>query len=231
LPWAFLVELVDPVPLKFDAAELAGDLKPQKLGDELLVLFEKARSLIEPKAVYTKTRVSGVENDLVYLENGRALRGLVLADMLESGQEIIPYVVTIGPKLETEIGQEKNLLHSFLLDKIGNYALHKAVAYLKSLAAEMFENRRGSVSEFSPGTGTGKLFRIEQQKPLFQILDPATALIGVHLSPSLMMMPRKSRSGVLAGTPQEYIACAHCPRQCESRSTPFVAEYQRTKRA
>ena len=65
------------------------------------------------------------------------------------------------------------------------------------------------------------LFGIEQQKPPFQILDPATASVGVHLSPSLMMVTRKSVSGVLAATPQEYIARAHCPRQSESRSTPL----------
>lgn len=221
------MEVIDPVPLELDAAELAGNLKPQRLSEEIVTLFEKARPLIEPKAVYTTIHVSGFEDDLVYLENGHALRGIILGDMLDSGQEIIPYVVTIGPQLESEISQEKNLLHSFLLDKIGNYALHKACACLKSLAAERFGNERGLVSEFSPGTGTGELFGIEQQKPLFRILDPAT--IGVHLTPSLMMVPRKSESGVLAATRQEYVACAHCPRQCESRSTPFVGNYQRIK--
>jgi hypothetical protein len=58
--------------------------------------------------------------------------------MLNSGQEIIPYVVTIGPKLENEVSQEKNLLHSYLLDKIRDYALHKALAHLRLLAAERF---------------------------------------------------------------------------------------------
>ena len=223
------MEVIDPVPLELDAAELAGNLKPQRLSEEIVTLFERARPLIEPKAVYTTIHVSRFEDDLVYLENGHVLRGIILGDMLGSGQEIIPYVVTIGPKLESEISQEKNLLHSFLLDKIGNYALQKACACLKSLAAERFGNGRGSVSEFSPGTGTGELFGIEQQKSLFRILDPATASIGVHLTPSLMMVPRKSESGVLAATRQEYIACAHCSRQCESRSAPFVGNYQRIK--
>ena len=223
------MEVIDPVPLELKATELVGSLKPQKLSEELVSLFERIRPLIEPKAVYTTIHVIGFENDLVHLENGHALRGIILGDMLDRGQEVIPYVVTIGPKLESEIRQEKNLLHSFLLDKIGNYALHKACAYLKSLAAEKFGSGR-SVSEFSPGTGTGELFGIEQQKPLFRLLDPATASIGVQLTPSLMMVPTKSESGVLAATRHEYIACAHCPRQeCESRSTAFIGEYQRIK--
>jgi hypothetical protein len=224
-----LVEVVNPVPLKLDAAELAGDLKPQKLGEELVTLFDRVAPLIEPKAAYTTTCVSGFEDDLVYLENGHALRGIVLRDMLDFGQEIIPYVVTIGPKLEGEISKQKNLLHSFLLETIGNYALHKACGYLRSFAAERLGTGR-SVSDFSPGTGTGELFDIEQQKPLFRMLNPATTSIGVHLTPSLLMVPRKSESGVLAATRQEYVACAHCPREpCESRSVPFVGEYQRVK--
>jgi hypothetical protein len=225
------VEVVDPVPVELDAAELAKDVKPQKAAEELVALVERARPLIEPKAVYGVTRVTGFENDLVHLENGHTFQGLVLADMLESGQKVIPYVATIGSKLESEISLEKNLLRSYLLDKIGNYAVHRAVAYVKSLAAEHIGDGRRVVSEFSPGTGTGELFGIEQQKPLFQLLDTGTASIGVHLSPSLMMVPRKSESGLLAATRQEYVACAHCSRHCESRSVPFVGAYQRTKRA
>jgi hypothetical protein len=209
---------------------MVGNLRPQKLSEELLALFERARPLIEPKAAYTTTHVIGFESDVVHLENGHALKGIVLEDMLDRGQEIIPYVVTTGPKLENEIGQEKNLLRSFLMDRIANYALHKAREYLRSLAAERLGNERGSISEFSPGTGTGELFAIEQQKPLFRILDPAPASIGVHLTPSLMMVPKKSESGVLAATRQEYNACAYCPRpRCENRSAPFISDYQRIK--
>jgi hypothetical protein len=226
-----VVRVIDPVPLKLDAIELAEDLKPEKLGEELVTLFERVESLIEPKAAYTVTHVNRFEDDLVYLENGHALRGIVLRDMLECGQEIIPYVATIGPKLESEISQERNLLHSFLLEKIGNYALHKACVYLKSFAAKRFGTER-PVSEFSPGTGTGALLGIEQQKALFRMLDSTTVSIGVRLTPNLLMVPRKSESGVLAPTRREYVACAYCPRErCESRSTPFVGEYHRVKQA
>lgn len=220
-----MVEVVDPIPLELDAAELVEGVKPQKVSEELVSLFNKVGSLIEPKAAYTTTQVNGFRDDLVYLRNGDEFRGIVLRDMLDRGQEIIPYVVTIGPKLEGEISREKNLLRSYLLEKIGNYALHKACGYMKSLAAEKLGGGR-PISQFSPGTGTGALFGIEQQKPLFRILDPATATIGVSLTHSMLMVPRKSESGVLAATRQEYIACAHCPREkCESRSAPFVGEY------
>jgi hypothetical protein len=228
--WALSVEVIDSIPLKLDAVELAANIKPETLAGKLEKLLQRAHPLIEAKAAYATTRVSKFEDDLVYLENGHALRGVVLADMLQSDQEVFPYVVTIGPKLEAEIGNEKNLLGSFLLDEIGNYALHKASVYLRSFAAEALGNGPGVISEFSPGTGTGDLFGLDQQKPLFEMLSPSTSSIGVHLSPSLMMVPRKSESGVFALTHEEYVACAYCSKRCESRSTPFVGGYRRSKR-
>ena len=224
------MEIIDPVPLELDATELAGSVRPQRLSEELLTLFERARPLIEPKAAYTTTHVIGFEKDMVQLENGHALTGMVLGDMLETSQEIIPYVVTTGPKLENEISQEKNLFHSFLMDRIANYALRKARAYLRSLAADRLGCAQEYVSSFSPGTGTGELFGIEQQKPLFRILDTGAATIGVHLTPSLLMVPKKSASGVFAATREEYDACTYCPRpKCEDRRRPFLGEYQRIK--
>ena len=220
--------VIDPVPVDLDAAELLRNLKTGilKLGEELVTLLEKSRLLIEPKAVYAPVRVIGIENDQVCLENGHALRSLVLGDMLERGQEIVAYVVTIGPKLENRASQESSLLQSFLLDKIGNYALQKACAYVKSRTEERFGH---TVSEFSPGSGTGELFGIDQQEALFRILDP-TKSIAVGLTPSYMMVPRKSESGVFAATREEYVACEYCPRQCESRRAPFKGDYHHFKR-
>lgn len=224
----FFLEVVDPVPVNLDAAELLRNLKADipRLSEELVTLLEKFRPLIEPKAVYACIRVIGLENDQVYLENGHTLRSVVLGDMLERAQEIVPYVITIGPKLENRASQESSLLRAWLLEKIADYALEKACAYVRSRTEERLRN---GVSGFSPGSGTGELFGIEQQETLFRILDPATK-IGVRLMPSYLMVPRKSESGVFAVTREEYVACEYCPRQCESRRAPFKGDYHHFKR-
>jgi hypothetical protein len=218
------LEIINPIPLHLDPGELLQDLRSQKLGEEMLALLPTAQLLIEPKAVYTKMKVISIENDRIQLENGHALSSVVLADLLERGQEILAYVVTIGPKLEEE-AKQKSLFQSFLLDKMGNYAVNKACAYLKSRVANVLGN---VMSEFSPGSGTGELFSIEQQEPLFRILKPE-ASIGVRLSSSLMMIPRKSESGVFAATKEEYIPCEYCPRKCESRRAPYKGAYLHTR--
>jgi hypothetical protein len=83
----------------------------------------------------------------------------------------------------------------------------------------------GKVSSFGPGTGTGILFDIKQQKVLFKILDPMKS-IGVQLSSSYLMIPRKSVSGVFASIDEEYVACQYCPKKCDGRRAAFIGQYR-----
>jgi len=84
------------------------------------------------------------------------------------------------------------------------------------------ETLGANVSCFSPGSGTGRLFGIEQQRVLFEILDPKKN-IKVELAPSFLMVPRKSVSGIYAVTRQEYFACQYCPRErCQNRKNPLA---------
>jgi len=221
------LNVIDPVPVVLDPAELLHTLKggTQRLSDELVSLMEETRSILEPKAVYSFVRVLHLSDDQVRLENGHALRSIVLGDMLEVGQEIVPHVITVGPKLEERAHEDKNLLHAYLLEKIADHALEKTRDYLRSYAG----GRLGPIlSTFSPGSGTGELFTLEQQAALFSMLEP-NKNVGVRLMSSYMMVPRKSVSGVFGATREEYVSCVHCPRQCESRMRPYGGNYQRSR--
>jgi hypothetical protein len=221
------LNVIDPVPVVLDPAELLQTLKvgTRRLSDDLVSLMEDTKSILEPKAVYSFARVADLSDDQVRLDDGHVLRSIVLGDMLETGQEIVPHVITVGPKLEERAHEDKSLLHAYLLEKIAEHALDKARDYLKSYTG----GRLGPIlSNFSPGTGTGELFALEQQPALFSMLEPSKN-VGVHLTPGYMMVPRKSVSGIFAATREEYVACAHCPRQCESRRRPYKGNYQRSR--
>lgn len=217
------MEVIDLIPIELDVEDLLQTLKNRRLREKNIVpLIEDCRPLIEPKAVYTFLKVMNIEKDEVRLESGHTLKSIILADLLEGSQTIALYVVTIGPKLEEHASKEakSSLLRGFIMESIADYAVDKATAYVRSCVKETLGN---PISNFSPGSGTGKLFDIKQQETLFQILDPKT--IGVRLLPSYLMLPRKSISGVLAATPQEYVACKYCPRSCEYRKKPYTGEY------
>ncbi len=224
------MKVIDNVPVDLDQKEIVRALAVGRLkdrGTEIASFVGKSRTLVRPKAVYTIVSVTGIDEDLVHLDNGQILRSIILADALQCGQEIAPYVVTIGLKLEEEASKlsKDNLFGAWTLEKIGDIAVQKAAIYVRSRVEQELGS---SISSFGPGTGTGKLFGIEQQEVLFRILDPLEN-IGVRLTPSYLMLPRKSISGVLAATSKEYVACEYCPRKCEYRRRPFGGEYHSMK--
>jgi len=218
------LEVINPLPVQLDATGLRASLKGEIPGlvNELMPLLDVARSKIEPKAVYAVLRVQRVDWDQVFLEDGKGLSSVVLGDMLRPGQSIVPHVITLGSELEAASAKETNLLRSWLLEVIADYALTTARQYVKTV---LTHDLGTVISIFSPGTGTGELFGLDQQETLFRILDPSKN-VGVNLLPSLLMTPRKSVSGIFAATREEYVACEYCPRKCESRAREFKGAYQ-----
>ena len=215
--------VIDPIPFELDIEDLIETLTNRRLREkDVAPLIDECSRLIEPKGVYEFLRVINVDNSTIHVEGGYSLKSIILGDMLEDNQTIVPFVVTIGSKLEKKASEEvkKSVLKGFIMEQIADYAVAKLRLHVSSLVKE----RLGStVYNFSPGSGTGKLFEINQQEILFKIIDPTT--IGVHLSPSYVMLPRKSISGILAATPIEYVACEYCPRKCENRKKEYRGEY------
>ena len=217
--------VVNSVPVKIRAEDILQTLKvgTQKQQEALLVI-EKGFEMIKPRTVYTFAKVKEIEKTEVRLDVGRFIQSIILADLLELGQTVALFVATIGENLEQEASRKgkTSTLNAWVLEQTGDYALGKASAYIKARVEDTLE---GNVSCFSPGSGTGRLFGIEQQKVLFEILDPLKN-IGVNLSSSFLMVPRKSVSGIYAVTRQEYVACQYCPRErCQNRKKPFGGEY------
>ncbi|MGQ9781526.1 MAG: hypothetical protein ACUVQ8_04650 [Nitrososphaeria archaeon] len=219
------IETIENIPVKLDFEEFTVAQKLGRIDQKGVVgLIEESRKLVEPKAVYVALKVVGVENGEVFLENDHKIQSPVLADLVTCGQTIVPHAVTIGPKLEEQASKEakNSVFRSFILERIGDFSLRKARNYVQ---AKVEEKLGAKTSRSEPGAGTGKTFSIEQQKMLFQMLDPYK-YIGVRLLPSLLMVPRKSSSGVFAAVEHNYIDCQHCPARCDYRKEPYVGEYQ-----
>jgi len=218
------MKVIDPISIELETKELLQNLKGGKLREtDIAPIMEECRRLIEPKAVYAFSEVIDIKKDDVQLESGHTIKSILLADILEVNHAIALYVVTIGPILEKQASEKakSNLLRAAIMESIADYAVEKAAAYIGTFVKKTLGHE---VYHFRPGEGTPNLFDIKQQKILFQIIDPTTT-IGVSLTPGYMMVPRKSISGVLAATPQEYIACQYCPKRCENRKKPFSGEY------
>jgi hypothetical protein len=65
---------------------------------------------------------------------------------------------------------------------------------------------------------------ITEQPKLFSIFGDTERLVGVRLTGSMLMVPRKSISGILFPSEEGFSSCQLCERAaCPARRTPFDA--------
>ncbi|NWG03298.1 MAG: vitamin B12 dependent methionine synthase [Syntrophaceae bacterium] len=180
-------------------------------------LLEVANPLIYAQAVYEVSYIYEKLEDAVIID-GVCFNSQVLRKNLENVGRVFPYVVTIGAGLEQRVGECKDLLEQYYLDQIGNIALTKARKHLEEHLCATFAIDR--LSYMSPGSLQD--WPIEEQKPLFSVLKGAEELIGVRLNENLIMIPRKSVSGIFFPTDVTFLSCQLCQREkCEGRKAPY----------
>jgi hypothetical protein len=94
----------------------------------------------------------------------------------------------------------------------------RAIDFLKEHLIEY--DQPGQVFRLSPGSLSD--WPIQEERPLFAILDNTRDLIGVHLTEGLMMVPTKSVSGILFPTEINFVSCQLCPREvCPGRKATY----------
>jgi hypothetical protein len=190
--------------------------------DNLDGLLKECKELIKPAAIYTFTKIEKVLKDGLLLSEGKFLKSSKLAEQLSCSTEIAPYIMTIGPDLErrvTSIGTDK-ILDSWILDNLGTYALRTLGKHIEG----RIRNEKGwKISRFNPGSTPS--WNLEEQEKIFSIFSKKTVQerIGVRLTESFMMVPRKSVSGVVGQAISAYHNCQECRLTCDYRQ----AEYKR----
>ena len=180
-------------------------------------LIQTARPHIRAKAVYRVSYVDQKFPDAVQLDGVR-FTSRVLRKNLDKIERVFPYVVTIGPALENAASSCDDLLDQYYLDEIGNLAVVGARKQLDRHLRQHFG--LGKISKMSPGSL--KDWPINEQKKLFSILGDVESSLGVTLTPSFLMIPRKSLSGIYFPSEIPFLSCQLCPRQsCPSRQAAF----------
>jgi len=185
-------------------------------------LFETALSLIHPRALYVPETITSRSGDTITV--GRAdFTSRILTKNLKGTERVFPYIITIGDALENEARSFKNIAGQLLLDELGNCALDSSVRYLESCVSEEYGLR--VISNMSPGQLD---WPIDQQRQLFSIFNDVENAIGVKLTDSMLMVPRKSVSGIMFPTDVLFVSCQLCQRQnCTSRKVAYDEEARR----
>lgn len=193
-------------------------------GEEVERLVAEAADVGRPKAVYRLTYPELIDDELVRVD-GVDLRSRVLRVNLRKANRIFVYVATCGVELEAWAQEKTDPLEQYWADAVKQLALGEAVRTLNRDITTRY--RPGRTSAMAPGSLAD--WPIQQQRPLFQILGNVEERVGVTLSPSYLMIPNKSVSGIRFPLEESFESCMLCPRQdCPTRRAPYDPElYER----
>jgi hypothetical protein len=185
----------------------------KNLISELLASVKKTR-LLEPAVAYEYYKVTGMSPNQVSLEGDKAIQGPLLHTVFPEAKELAIVICTIGPKLEKQVtyySKSSETLRGALLDGIGSAAVDMLVPEAcRLIASEASSHGHQTSSPVSPGWPG---LPLTEQWNLFELVN--TQEIGVSLTASGIMVPRKSVSMVIGIGPQmatwtQAEVCARC---------------------
>jgi hypothetical protein len=134
---------------------------------------------------------------------------------------VFAYVATAGMELEQWANAKSDMLEQFWADAIMMQGVRVAMTALGEHLQERY--RPGQLARMNPGSL--KDWPLRQQGPLFTIVGDVEQTIGVRLTDSFLMVPRKSVSGIQFPTDVSYENCQLCDREpCPGRRAPYDAD-------
>jgi hypothetical protein len=213
------MEILKNIPLELNMTEIKRRLHISRDQDLSLAqeLVDYSQELFNAKALYKICYIDEKLEDAVKV-NGLSFKSKVLRKNLDAVERIFPYVVTIGPEFEEEVRICIDILKKYYLDIIGTLAVASVLNYLKKHLQSKFALSK--ISFMSPGSLAD--WPIEEQRPLFDLLEDTENTIGVTLTDSLLMLPAKSESGIYFPTEITFLNCQLCPRKdCMGRKGAY----------
>ncbi len=217
------MKIIDNLQPRMNTAEIQKRLRldaESREWQEVQAMTDQAAGLIRPRSAYKACYIQKKEEDAVIVEGVR-LESRVLRKNLESAQRVFPFVVTIGAELEEAARARDDYLEQYDLDTIGNVALQDAIQSLRNRLQEQYVIDKLSYMN----VGSLEDWPLAQQRPLFSLLGDVEGAIGVRLSPSMLMHPGKTESGIFFPTEVTFFNCQLCPRKgCPSRKADFDRE-------
>ena len=202
------METIDRIPVTLDPAAVAKRLRhnPARASsvdlDELLAL---AGSLIHLRAAYEVSYTGAKGEDTVEVA-GVTFRSRILRRNLDQAQKVFPFIMTAGPALEAAASASGDLLRQYYLEEMANVALENGALWL----SERLKTRYGFPGLASMDPGSLEDWPITEQPKLFSIFGDTERLIGVRLTDSMLMIPRKSISGIFFPSEERFASCQLC---------------------
>ena len=209
------MEILGPIPVELDVDKVQKKIHAPKRTD-IEDMVALALSLAEPRAAFAAAYVDAKGADEVVIA-GNHFRSRVLRKNLDDVGRVFPVVLTVGPRLEAA-ADSADMLARYYLDMIANLILAEARHHLIRHLCKRFGVEK--LAWMSPGSL--QEWPLEQQRPLFALMPGVEDRLGVRLTDSCLMLPRKSVSGIYFPSESSFFSCRLCPRErCESRKARY----------
>ncbi len=218
--------ILENIPIQLTPAYLINKLRLGENKDASAVvqdLIKTVEALINPKILYRISYIEGRDEESVEID-GHTFTSMVLKKNLDNVERVFPFIVTLGRDLEEKSSSMDDLLEQYYLETAADIALSLGKQHLEKHIAKHYGLEK--VSSMSPGSLPN--WPITEQKPLFSLLGNTEELVGVRLTDSMLMLPRKSISGILFPTEVTFFSCQLCPRErCEARKAAYDASLRK----
>ncbi len=182
----------------------------------------EVQELLAPAALYTILAVRDFEHRQVVLDGGATFSGPLVARALAGAVEVAAAVCSIGPALDERVSAlfaAGDPIRAMALDGAGTAAVKQLAAMVGIRICDAATARGWSVGmRASPGQ---EGWPIQQQRVLFGLVPGEK--IGVQLTSSCLMLPRKSVSFVIGLGPDvraDSVPCDFCSKRerCQWRA-------------
>ncbi len=215
--------VLDRIPFQVDRPRLLNMVHIEE-GSEyaatLTGLVGEAEASARPKAIYRVVFIDSKADDYVVVE-GTKLSSRVMRVNLDTAQRVFAYVATAGAELEKWANTKDDIVEQYWAEAIMLQAVGAANAFLAAHLQDQY--RPGPLSRMNPGSLQD--WPLREQRPLFNLVGDTETSIGVRLTDSYLMVPRKSVSGIQFPTQESFESCQLCGREvCPNRRAPYDAQ-------
>ena len=170
--------------------------------------LELSAALLHPAVAWRSVPVVGLRHGSLLLEGSYRLTGSIVVENLAAAKQVVAVVCTLGPELEDRASASfsEDPALAVALDAVGSAALQRLAHRVRDELALLAGSPDWELGvALSPGAG----WELESgQRQLFALLD--AGLVGVSLSPSSLMQPKKSTSFVVGIGPDMASAVSPC---------------------
>ena len=197
-------------------------------GKTLESLTARITDIMRPRIIYRMLRIVSCNGSL-QLEGGLRFNSLKATKIFHGCTDVCCFLATIGNNIDKEIVRLTNRRRSpdaYILDAMGSNAIENVVeSFHNRTKKRLLSEGKAVTLRLSPGYCDWPL---QEQEKIFSLLDAEK--IGVELTASSLMQPRKTISGIFGimsifadCKKAPYNPCSDCRKEhCIARRTEFI---------